>query len=133
MEIAKKAVFLAVPLCLILLVVIVQVIPADAFPLKCIFHEATGLYCAGCGGTRAIYALFRGDILTALHSNALVTLLLPVAFYFYAAGFMKTFFKKKILPLPQNAIPLLWTLLIITLLFMIIRNIGVFPFTLLKP
>ena len=133
MEIAKKAVFLAVPLCFILLVVIVQVIPVDAFPLKCIFHEATGLYCAGCGGTRAVYALFRGDILTALHSNALVTLLLPVAFYFYAAGFIKTFFKKILLPLPRNFVPFLWALLIITCVFMIIRNIGVFPFTFLKP
>ena len=26
---------------------------------KCLFHEWTGLYCPGCGGTRALYALLQ--------------------------------------------------------------------------
>lgn len=28
----------------------------------CILHLMTGYYCPGCGGTRAVYALLRGDI-----------------------------------------------------------------------
>jgi hypothetical protein len=36
----------------------------------CQFHQLTGLNCPGCGGTRALYALLHGDILTALHDNA---------------------------------------------------------------
>lgn len=29
----------------------------------CIFHKITGYYCPGCGGTRAVYALFCGNLL----------------------------------------------------------------------
>jgi hypothetical protein len=45
---------------------------------KCLFHEVTGLYCPGCGTTRALHCLLHGKILEALHNNALVILVLPV-------------------------------------------------------
>ena len=32
----------------------------------CLFHSATGLYCPGCGGTRAFQALLRGDLMGVL-------------------------------------------------------------------
>ncbi|MCD8120580.1 MAG: DUF2752 domain-containing protein [Lachnospiraceae bacterium] len=35
------------------------------FSEPCLFHRLTGLYCPGCGGTRAVYALFRGQIARA--------------------------------------------------------------------
>lgn len=28
----------------------------------CVFHEVTGLWCPGCGGTRSVRALVRGDL-----------------------------------------------------------------------
>ncbi len=31
--------------------------------VKCSFHTLTGLYCPGCGGTRAVVFLLKGDIL----------------------------------------------------------------------
>ena len=37
------------------------------------------MLCPGCGGTRAIAALLRGDVHEALQWNALVTLIAPVA------------------------------------------------------
>lgn len=47
---------------------------------RCPFFEATGLLCPGCGGTRALAALMRGDLIAAWHLNALlVTLLLSAA------------------------------------------------------
>ena len=30
------------------------------FSSRCLFHELTGLYCPGCGGTRAVWALLHG-------------------------------------------------------------------------
>ena len=36
----------------------------QGFP--CLFHLMTGLYCPGCGGTRAVRALFRGDLAMSL-------------------------------------------------------------------
>lgn len=42
----------------------------------CTFNRWTGLYCPGCGATRALYALLHGDWLTAWHDNALLLLLM---------------------------------------------------------
>ena len=39
------------------------------FPPPCIFRKATGIYCPGCGSTRALRALFAGDFLAALRYN----------------------------------------------------------------
>jgi hypothetical protein len=47
----------------------------------CLIHQATGLYCAGCGATRALYALLHGRVLTALHDNALFVAALPLLLY----------------------------------------------------
>jgi hypothetical protein len=47
-------------------------------------YNATGLYCAGCGATRAVYALLHGRLLDALHDNALFVAALPVLLYVLA-------------------------------------------------
>ena len=44
----------------------------------CLFHEWTGLHCAGCGSLRAFHALLHGDVARALSLNPLVTLSVPV-------------------------------------------------------
>lgn len=38
----------------------------------CLFHKITGLYCLGCGGTRAVFALVRGDIIKSLFYHPMV-------------------------------------------------------------
>jgi hypothetical protein len=47
--------------------------------LSCPFRQVTGLDCPGCGGTRAVLALGRGQLAEALHYNACVFLLIGVA------------------------------------------------------
>ncbi|WP_340380820.1 DUF2752 domain-containing protein [Streptomyces sp. SS7] len=37
----------------------------------CPLLRVTGLYCPGCGGLRSAHAFVHGDLLTALHANAL--------------------------------------------------------------
>lgn len=54
---------------------------------NCMFYEATGLHCPGCGGVRATLSLLRGDILAALYYNPMVVLLyaaLAVGYLFFA-------------------------------------------------
>jgi len=39
------------------------------FKIPCVFNKATGYLCAGCGGTRALSALLRGEIWLSFRSN----------------------------------------------------------------
>ena len=39
------------------------------FPPPCVFRKATGIFCPGCGSTRALRALLGGDFLAALRYN----------------------------------------------------------------
>ncbi|GAB3257610.1 DUF2752 domain-containing protein [Kineosporia babensis] len=54
----------------------------------CPILAATGWYCPGCGGLRAVHELSHGHLITALSSNALVTLAIPVAVAFWARWFL---------------------------------------------
>lgn len=49
----------------------------------CLFHETTGLYCPGCGSTRALQRLLHGDVLGAFRHNLLVVPGLVAILYLY--------------------------------------------------
>ena len=49
------------------------------FHPKCLFHLLTGLECPGCGSQRALHCLLNGDLLQALHYNALMVAAIPYA------------------------------------------------------
>lgn len=38
----------------------------------CTLHAVTGYYCPGCGGTRAVFALLRGDIIQSVRLHPIV-------------------------------------------------------------
>jgi chromate transport protein ChrA len=40
--------------------------------LPCVFHSLTGLYCPGCGGTRAVLSLLKGDLRMSVQYHPLV-------------------------------------------------------------
>lgn len=40
--------------------------------LSCVFHSLTGLYCPGCGGTRAVRSLLKGDFRMSFQYHPLV-------------------------------------------------------------
>lgn len=44
---------------------------------RCLLNDATGLYCPGCGNTRAAHALMHGDLMEALRQNAYTIIALP--------------------------------------------------------
>lgn len=85
--------------------------------IPCIFHEITGLYCPGCGSTRAAGALIKLEFYQAFRYNALATILLPFSFFYLIL-------QKKI-KIPN----IVWyALLAITIIFGILRNIEIFSF-----
>lgn len=92
----------------------------------CEFHEWTGLNCPGCGGTRAAYQLLHGEILQALHDNALFVLLLPVL---AGRGVWLAIRKIRNRPVAEFLTPkLLWTFFAVAIVFTVIRNLPGFSF-----
>ncbi|MBA3784207.1 MAG: DUF2752 domain-containing protein [Acidobacteria bacterium] len=104
---------------------------AGFFPV-CPLYYLTGIHCPGCGLTRGFHALFHGDVLTALHFNAL----LPA--YALVFGFM---FVSMILVavrgrgLSWRIVPpsAMYGFLILAAVFFVLRNLPFYPFTLLAP
>ena len=60
--------------------------------MPCLFREITGLYCPGCGGTRAVKALMKGEILSSFlyHPFILYMVILAVIFAVSYLLYMKT-------------------------------------------
>lgn len=50
--------------------------------MPCVFQELTGLYCPGCGGTRAVKALLKGDLLTSFLYHPIVLYCVLIALIF---------------------------------------------------
>lgn len=90
----------------------------------CFFHELTGLHCPGCGGTRALHQLLHGHVATALHSNALLVISLPLFAWLgvrFAVGKVRP-------PLAARSVSpkWLWLFLALAIVFAVLRNLPAF-------
>ncbi len=61
--------------------------------MPCIIHDVLHIYCPGCGGTRAIFALLNGHVLESLYYNPAVVLGLVITLH-YELGVLITLIKK---------------------------------------
>jgi hypothetical protein len=105
-----------------------------AYP-QCFLYNTTGIYCAGCGATRALYALLHGRGLEALHDNLLFVGALPLFLYIAVSHAEKAW--------RSNAWPEIYVdartwrrilgVLILMLGFMTLRNLPGWPFDWLRP
>lgn len=93
--------------------------------IPCLFHKITNLYCPGCGVTRMIISLLKGNLYQAFRYNMLIFILTPFLMFFI---FDYIISRKKQRDALYEKIPnSIWYILIIVLvIFGIIRNI--FPF-----
>jgi len=88
----------------------------------CPLHALTGLWCPLCGGLRAVHALSRGHIQSALHDNAMLVLALPVIVALWAQWAARTRTGRAPRRWPRGA-----TLAVITALaaFTVLRNLAI--------
>lgn len=99
------------------------------FP-PCMFRAFTGLYCVGCGLTRALHALVHGDVAGAFAMNPLGMLVLPLVPLMAAWG--RGWQPRPLRPLMGVVMePKAWLVLLPA--YWIARNLPWFPFTLLAP
>jgi hypothetical protein len=101
------------------------------FP-RCVFYSLSGYYCPGCGSQRAIHSLLHLNLFGVVQNNVLF---LPAVFaiiYHYIHPFLN---KKLNWRLPNifymKNTP--WVIFGIILLFWLLRNLTVYPFSVLAP
>jgi hypothetical protein len=92
---------------------------------RCVFHSVTGLACPGCGSLRAVHSLLHGEFASAFRLNPLLIVLLPLA------ATMWVFRREAVL---GNVRPIwIWLLVSLIVVFAVLRNLPISPFTYWKP
>lgn len=104
---------------------------AGFFP-ACPLFQLTGLSCPGCGLTRGFHALFGGDVFGALGFNALLPVFSLVFVYLLIALLMIAV-RGRGISLSIFRPNLIWSFFVVAVAFGVVRNLPVYPFTLLAP
>jgi hypothetical protein len=99
----------------------------------CFLYSVTGLYCAGCGTVRSAYLLLHLRFIEAFRENPLFIVLLPFAAYILFGFTVNMWLGRKAVPQVFNKTGWAIALVILLFIYSVLRNIQVYPFTLLSP
>lgn len=116
----------------LLAVVLCVLLYMKRFPLFCPIHRVLGVYCPGCGSSRAVFALLHGRWMSAFSYNPFLILSLPLLCYLLGVAYLQAFFRRGFgAKMPGRVFWVVYFTLM--LIFTVLRNIPVFPFTWLAP
>ena len=101
------------------------------FPV-CPLFAITGFACPGCGLTRGFHALFHGDLLGALHFNALI-IVWGLALGYAGVSLGMLALRGHGLRMWPTSPRFMGAFMIVLLAFGVLRNIPLYPFSLLFP
>ena len=104
---------------------------AGFFPV-CPLFSMTGLACPGCGLTRGFHALFHGDLLTAIDYNALIPVFVIIFGLLFVSLVMVAARGRGFLKLNQSP-KVIVGFFVLLMVFGVLRNLPVYPFTFLYP
>lgn len=96
--------------------------------IPCPVYQLTGLYCSGCGASRALRSVLHLDFYQALRYNAVFVLTLPfLAVYFSALGIS---YIKSGKDSVSGKIPVwpIWIFIAAAIIYGVLRNIPAFSF-----
>ena len=95
------------------------------FSIPCIFYKITGLYCPGCGITRLLFALVNLEFYESFKYNPWIFILIVLGLFYLICKLFIFLKFKKIIKIPNYVYI---TLIIISIIFGIFRNIPSFDF-----
>ena len=96
--------------------------------IPCPIYQLTGLYCSGCGASRALRSVLHLDFYQAFRYNAVFTAVLPLlAAYFSALGISYIRFGKDRIS-EKISLKILWIFALAAIIYGILRNIPAFSF-----
>ncbi len=105
---------------------------ADSFYPKCVSYQLLGIHCPGCGMTRAVHSLLTGHVEQALAYNPLMVLVSPYLLLLAVrSGWLwlwGTEPKRSLFPAKYT-----WVVFAVFIAYWVLRNVPVYPFTLLAP
>ncbi len=96
---------------------------ATGFGLPCLFHVITGLYCPGCGNSRAMHALLCLHPMEALRYNYLMPLEIVYVLYVVYCT-VKQYLQTGVYRLVIGSEIIGWVFLGILLVWWIVRNLA---------
>ena len=104
-------------------------VAGNPFP-PCLFHTVTGLFCPGCGLTRAAHALVHLDFARALEMNALAIVSAPIVALLVARhyGWLPDGLAERLRPFTTLTF---WITAVVV--FGVLRNLPWAPFSWLAP
>lgn len=102
------------------------------FMLKCPLYNTTGVFCPGCGSQRAFHNLLHGNFSAALQNNLMLILGLIGLAYHYGIQISNHYFKTHFKSIFKNK-KIVFFVISLLIIFWIVRNLPVYPFTLLAP
>jgi hypothetical protein len=89
----------------------------------CPMYAATGIYCPGCGGLRAVNDLTNGHIGAAFSSNVVFTALMPLAVFALALWAVDRWRGKERHVDMRRATSVAYAFLAVLLVFTVVRNL----------
>ncbi|MEI6674882.1 MAG: DUF2752 domain-containing protein [Verrucomicrobiota bacterium] len=106
-----------------------------ALSVGCYFRRLTGCHCPGCGGTRAFFALLRGEVGLAWRMNPLLPAGVATGGLFALLHAMEQFSNGRVRRSPRFHMPPAagWWLGGVLVAFWLLRNLPWWPCTLLAP
>jgi hypothetical protein len=101
--------------------------------IPCPFHQATGLWCPGCGMTRALHQLLHGNVAASLGFNLFLPVVLAIGVWLWLQWFWPTVGGRELPGLRRVPKPVWVGLLVALVVFTVARNLPFAPLDALAP